>query len=169
MCFDWVLRGLAKDGIHLHAAKCKNRSDSACAATFYQGSESCCEKWMILFRRCFQHLADPGSGEAYSPFHSLPSQNFYNQCFQDDTLVMIKDSTPVDRKQLDPNKVGPAIVLPHRGTEGPFAQRRVSVQAHKCLCGSALRTQNLFFFFFFLKWHFSKNPSVGQISNTQCP
>ncbi|XP_075905606.1 dedicator of cytokinesis protein 8 isoform X1 [Nelusetta ayraudi] len=31
-------------------------------------------------------------------------ENFYNQCFQDDTLVMIKDSTPVDRKQLDPNK-----------------------------------------------------------------
>lgn len=44
-------------------------------------------------------------------FIPLHSQNFYNQCFQDDTLVMIKDSTPVDRKQLDPNKVGPALVL----------------------------------------------------------
>lgn len=33
------------------------------------------------------------------------SQNFYSQCFGDETLVMIKDSTPVNRKQLNPNKV----------------------------------------------------------------
>lgn len=32
-------------------------------------------------------------------------KNFYSQCIGDDTLVMIKDSTPVDRKQLNPNKV----------------------------------------------------------------
>ncbi|XP_076021315.1 dedicator of cytokinesis protein 8 isoform X2 [Genypterus blacodes] len=31
-------------------------------------------------------------------------ENFYSQCFGDDTLVMIKDSTPVDRKQLNPSK-----------------------------------------------------------------
>ncbi|XP_035495870.2 dedicator of cytokinesis protein 8 isoform X3 [Scophthalmus maximus] len=31
-------------------------------------------------------------------------ENFYSQCFGDETLVMIKDSTPVDRKQLNPNK-----------------------------------------------------------------
>ncbi|XP_061585333.1 dedicator of cytokinesis protein 8 isoform X2 [Cololabis saira] len=31
-------------------------------------------------------------------------ENFYGQCFGDDTLVMIKDSTPVDKKQLNPNK-----------------------------------------------------------------
>lgn len=33
------------------------------------------------------------------------SQNFYSQCFGDETLIMIKDSTPVNRKQLNPNKV----------------------------------------------------------------
>lgn len=51
---------------------------------------------------------DSSSGESYSP-PTPPHphlQNFYNQCFGDDTLVMIKDSTPVNRKQLDPNKVG---------------------------------------------------------------
>ncbi|XP_057687087.1 dedicator of cytokinesis protein 8 isoform X1 [Corythoichthys intestinalis] len=31
-------------------------------------------------------------------------ENFYGQCFGEDVLVMIKDSTPVDRKQLNPNK-----------------------------------------------------------------
>uniref|UniRef100_A0A3Q2YBK9 Dedicator of cytokinesis 8 n=1 Tax=Hippocampus comes TaxID=109280 RepID=A0A3Q2YBK9_HIPCM len=31
-------------------------------------------------------------------------ENFYSQCFGEDVLVMIKDSTPVDRKQLNPNK-----------------------------------------------------------------
>ncbi|XP_061881714.1 dedicator of cytokinesis protein 8 isoform X1 [Entelurus aequoreus] len=31
-------------------------------------------------------------------------ENFYAQCFGEDILVMIKDSTPVDRKQLNPNK-----------------------------------------------------------------
>ncbi|XP_062273851.1 dedicator of cytokinesis protein 8 [Scomber scombrus] len=31
-------------------------------------------------------------------------ENFYSQCCGEDTLVMIKDSTPVDRKQLNPNK-----------------------------------------------------------------
>ncbi|KAF7669881.1 hypothetical protein LDENG_00100590 [Lucifuga dentata] len=31
-------------------------------------------------------------------------ENFYSQCFGDDTLVMIKDSTPVDRQQLNPSK-----------------------------------------------------------------
>ncbi len=32
-------------------------------------------------------------------------QNFYSQCFGDEVLEMIKDSTPVDRKKLNPNKV----------------------------------------------------------------
>ncbi|XP_077600292.1 dedicator of cytokinesis protein 8-like isoform X1 [Stigmatopora nigra] len=31
-------------------------------------------------------------------------ENFYGQCFGEDVLVMIKDSTPVDRKQLNPKK-----------------------------------------------------------------
>ncbi|XP_049572632.1 dedicator of cytokinesis protein 8 [Syngnathus scovelli] len=31
-------------------------------------------------------------------------ENFYGQCFGENVLVMIKDSTPVDRKQLNPNK-----------------------------------------------------------------
>ncbi|XP_077456010.1 dedicator of cytokinesis protein 8 isoform X3 [Stigmatopora argus] len=31
-------------------------------------------------------------------------ENFYGQCCGEDVLVMIKDSTPVDRKQLNPNK-----------------------------------------------------------------
>uniref|UniRef100_A0A8C6V2M6 Dedicator of cytokinesis 8 n=1 Tax=Neogobius melanostomus TaxID=47308 RepID=A0A8C6V2M6_9GOBI len=31
-------------------------------------------------------------------------ENFYSQCFGDDTLVMIKDSSPVDRARLNPNK-----------------------------------------------------------------
>ncbi|XP_061674213.1 dedicator of cytokinesis protein 8 [Syngnathoides biaculeatus] len=31
-------------------------------------------------------------------------ENFYGQCFGEDVLVMIKDSTPVDIKQLNPNK-----------------------------------------------------------------
>ncbi|XP_034450748.1 dedicator of cytokinesis protein 8 isoform X1 [Hippoglossus hippoglossus] len=31
-------------------------------------------------------------------------ENFYSQCFGEETLVMIKDSTPVDRKQLNPCK-----------------------------------------------------------------
>ncbi|XP_072289223.1 dedicator of cytokinesis protein 8 [Eucyclogobius newberryi] len=31
-------------------------------------------------------------------------ENFYSQCFGDDSLVMIKDSSPVDRTQLKPSK-----------------------------------------------------------------
>ncbi|XP_058491791.1 dedicator of cytokinesis protein 8 isoform X1 [Solea solea] len=43
-------------------------------------------------------------GITHLPEISHRLENFYNQCFGDDTLVMIKDSTPVDRKQLNPNK-----------------------------------------------------------------
>lgn len=32
-------------------------------------------------------------------------QNFYRQCLGDGVLEMIKDSTPVDRNKLNPNKV----------------------------------------------------------------
>ncbi|KAM9393376.1 dedicator of cytokinesis protein 8 isoform 2-T2 [Pholidichthys leucotaenia] len=43
-------------------------------------------------------------GITHLPEISHRLENFYSQCFRDDTLVMIKDSTPVDRKQLNPNK-----------------------------------------------------------------
>ncbi|XP_037536915.1 dedicator of cytokinesis protein 8 [Nematolebias whitei] len=43
-------------------------------------------------------------GITHLPEISHRLENFYSQCFKDDTLVMIKDSTPVDRKQLNPNK-----------------------------------------------------------------
>uniref|UniRef100_A0A669EHN1 Dedicator of cytokinesis 8 n=1 Tax=Oreochromis niloticus TaxID=8128 RepID=A0A669EHN1_ORENI len=43
-------------------------------------------------------------GITHLPEISHRLENFYSQCFGDDTLVMIKDSTPVDRKQLNPNK-----------------------------------------------------------------
>lgn len=32
-------------------------------------------------------------------------QNFYGQCLGDGVLEMIKDSTPVDKNKLNPNKV----------------------------------------------------------------
>ncbi|KAM9361083.1 dedicator of cytokinesis protein 8 [Symphorus nematophorus] len=43
-------------------------------------------------------------GITHLPEISHRLENFYSQCFGDDTLVMIKDSTPVNRKQLNPNK-----------------------------------------------------------------
>ncbi|XP_040897521.1 dedicator of cytokinesis protein 8 isoform X2 [Toxotes jaculatrix] len=43
-------------------------------------------------------------GITHLPEISHRLENFYSQCFGDETLVMIKDSTPVDRKQLNPNK-----------------------------------------------------------------
>uniref|UniRef100_A0A3P8VXJ3 Dedicator of cytokinesis 8 n=1 Tax=Cynoglossus semilaevis TaxID=244447 RepID=A0A3P8VXJ3_CYNSE len=43
-------------------------------------------------------------GITHLPEISHRLENFYSQCIGDDTLVMIKDSTPVDRKQLNPNK-----------------------------------------------------------------
>uniref|UniRef100_A0A3P8S4G7 Dedicator of cytokinesis 8 n=1 Tax=Amphiprion percula TaxID=161767 RepID=A0A3P8S4G7_AMPPE len=43
-------------------------------------------------------------GITHLPEISHRLENFYSQCFGDDTLIMIKDSTPVDRKQLNPNK-----------------------------------------------------------------
>ncbi|XP_067376191.1 dedicator of cytokinesis protein 8 isoform X1 [Channa argus] len=43
-------------------------------------------------------------GITHLPEISHRLENFYSQCFGEDTLVMIKDSTPVDRKQLNPNK-----------------------------------------------------------------
>nr|XP_046243653.1 dedicator of cytokinesis protein 8 isoform X2 [Scatophagus argus] len=43
-------------------------------------------------------------GITHLPEISHRLENFYSQCFGDNTLVMIKDSTPVNRKQLDPNK-----------------------------------------------------------------
>uniref|UniRef100_A0A3Q3AR26 Dedicator of cytokinesis 8 n=1 Tax=Kryptolebias marmoratus TaxID=37003 RepID=A0A3Q3AR26_KRYMA len=43
-------------------------------------------------------------GITHLPEISHRLENFYSQCFRDDTLVMIKDSTPVNRKQLNPNK-----------------------------------------------------------------
>ncbi|RVE68080.1 hypothetical protein OJAV_G00088180 [Oryzias javanicus] len=43
-------------------------------------------------------------GITHLPEISHRLENFYSQCFGEDALVMIKDSTPVDRKQLKPNK-----------------------------------------------------------------
>ncbi|XP_033475104.1 dedicator of cytokinesis protein 8 isoform X1 [Epinephelus lanceolatus] len=43
-------------------------------------------------------------GITHLPEISHRLENFYSQCFGEDTLVMIKDSTPVDRKQLNPSK-----------------------------------------------------------------
>uniref|UniRef100_A0A673BM49 Dedicator of cytokinesis 8 n=1 Tax=Sphaeramia orbicularis TaxID=375764 RepID=A0A673BM49_9TELE len=43
-------------------------------------------------------------GITHLPEISHRLENFYSQCVGEDTLVMIKDSTPVDRKQLNPNK-----------------------------------------------------------------
>ncbi|XP_030272401.1 dedicator of cytokinesis protein 8 isoform X4 [Sparus aurata] len=43
-------------------------------------------------------------GITHLPEISHRLENFYSQCFGEETLVMIKDSTPVDRKQLNPNK-----------------------------------------------------------------
>nr|XP_020449325.1 dedicator of cytokinesis protein 8 [Monopterus albus] len=43
-------------------------------------------------------------GITHLPEISHRLENFYSQCFGDDTLIMIKDSTPVDRKQLNPKK-----------------------------------------------------------------
>uniref|UniRef100_A0A3B4YNS5 Dedicator of cytokinesis 8 n=1 Tax=Seriola lalandi dorsalis TaxID=1841481 RepID=A0A3B4YNS5_SERLL len=43
-------------------------------------------------------------GITHLPEISHRLENFYSQCMGEDTLVMIKDSTPVDRKQLNPNK-----------------------------------------------------------------
>ncbi|XP_034026414.1 dedicator of cytokinesis protein 8 isoform X2 [Thalassophryne amazonica] len=43
-------------------------------------------------------------GITHLPEISHRLENFYSQCFGDDTLVMIKDSAPVNRKQLDTNK-----------------------------------------------------------------
>ncbi|XP_068560329.1 dedicator of cytokinesis protein 8 isoform X1 [Cebidichthys violaceus] len=43
-------------------------------------------------------------GITHLPEISHRLENFYSQCFGEDALVMIKDSTPVDRKQLDPSK-----------------------------------------------------------------
>ncbi|XP_068594454.1 dedicator of cytokinesis protein 8 [Brachionichthys hirsutus] len=43
-------------------------------------------------------------GITHLPEISHRLENFYSQCFGDEILVMIKDSTPVNRKQLNPNK-----------------------------------------------------------------
>uniref|UniRef100_A0A8C6PNT8 Dedicator of cytokinesis 8 n=1 Tax=Nothobranchius furzeri TaxID=105023 RepID=A0A8C6PNT8_NOTFU len=43
-------------------------------------------------------------GITHLPEISHRLENFYSQCFGDDTLVMIKDSAPVNRNQLNPNK-----------------------------------------------------------------
>ncbi|XP_034548107.1 dedicator of cytokinesis protein 8 isoform X1 [Notolabrus celidotus] len=43
-------------------------------------------------------------GITHLPEISHRLENFYSQCFGEATLVMIKDSTPVNRKQLDPSK-----------------------------------------------------------------
>ncbi|XP_073322024.1 dedicator of cytokinesis protein 8 [Pagrus major] len=43
-------------------------------------------------------------GITHLPEISHRLENFYSQCFGEETLVMIKDSTPVNRKQLNPNK-----------------------------------------------------------------
>ncbi|XP_069555622.1 dedicator of cytokinesis protein 8 isoform X2 [Brachyistius frenatus] len=43
-------------------------------------------------------------GITHLPEISHRLENFYSQCFGDDALIMIKDSTPVDRTQLNPNK-----------------------------------------------------------------
>eukprot|EP00064_Thunnus_orientalis_P003144 superscaffoldBa00000249_g3153 len=43
-------------------------------------------------------------GITHLPEISHRLENFYSQCFGEDTLVMIKDSTPVNRKELNPNK-----------------------------------------------------------------
>uniref|UniRef100_A0A7N6AHZ5 Dedicator of cytokinesis 8 n=1 Tax=Anabas testudineus TaxID=64144 RepID=A0A7N6AHZ5_ANATE len=43
-------------------------------------------------------------GITHLPEISHRLENFYSQCFGEETLVMIKDSTPVDRKQLNPSK-----------------------------------------------------------------
>lgn len=102
----------------------KNLSDAASAPIFYQGSESCCWNRMIFIPSLvLTFYGFDGQRGLTSPLHSLHLQNFYNQCFQDDTLVMIKDSTPVDRKQLDPNKVGSVLVLPHKGPENAGGEK----------------------------------------------
>ncbi|KTG40809.1 hypothetical protein cypCar_00001938, partial [Cyprinus carpio] len=44
-------------------------------------------------------------GITHLPEISHRLENFYSQCFGDGVLEMIKDSTPVDRKKLNPNKV----------------------------------------------------------------
>uniref|UniRef100_A0A8C1UYM4 Dedicator of cytokinesis 8 n=1 Tax=Cyprinus carpio TaxID=7962 RepID=A0A8C1UYM4_CYPCA len=44
-------------------------------------------------------------GITHLPEISHRLENFYSQCFGDEVLEMIKDSTPVDRKKLNPNKV----------------------------------------------------------------
>ncbi|XP_074525840.1 dedicator of cytokinesis protein 8 [Halichoeres trimaculatus] len=43
-------------------------------------------------------------GITHLPEISHRLENFYGQCFGEDTLVMIKDSTPVNRKQLNSSK-----------------------------------------------------------------
>uniref|UniRef100_A0A672S0S3 Dedicator of cytokinesis 8 n=1 Tax=Sinocyclocheilus grahami TaxID=75366 RepID=A0A672S0S3_SINGR len=43
-------------------------------------------------------------GITHLPEISHRLENFYSQCFGDGVLEMIKDSTPVDRKKLNPNK-----------------------------------------------------------------
>ncbi|KAJ8285221.1 hypothetical protein GJAV_G00023710 [Gymnothorax javanicus] len=43
-------------------------------------------------------------GITHLPEISHRLESFYSQCFGDDTLEMIKDSTPVDRQKLNPNK-----------------------------------------------------------------
>ncbi|KAJ8380780.1 hypothetical protein SKAU_G00015580 [Synaphobranchus kaupii] len=44
-------------------------------------------------------------GITHLPEISHRLEAFYSQCFGEDTLEMIKDSTPVDRNKLNPNKV----------------------------------------------------------------
>ncbi|XP_035235838.1 dedicator of cytokinesis protein 8 isoform X2 [Anguilla anguilla] len=43
-------------------------------------------------------------GITHLPEISHRLENFYSQCFGEDALEMIKDSTPVDRNKLNPNK-----------------------------------------------------------------
>ncbi|XP_056152523.1 dedicator of cytokinesis protein 8 [Lampris incognitus] len=43
-------------------------------------------------------------GITHLPEISHRLENFYSQCFGEDVLEMIKDSTPVDRKKLNPSK-----------------------------------------------------------------
>uniref|UniRef100_A0A8C4GQK6 Dedicator of cytokinesis 8 n=1 Tax=Dicentrarchus labrax TaxID=13489 RepID=A0A8C4GQK6_DICLA len=62
---------------------------------FYGAKFGDLDEWEFIYK-------EPGITHLPEISHRL--ENFYSQCFGDETLVMIKDSTPVNRKQLDPNK-----------------------------------------------------------------
>uniref|UniRef100_A0A8C2ZY45 Dedicator of cytokinesis 8 n=1 Tax=Cyclopterus lumpus TaxID=8103 RepID=A0A8C2ZY45_CYCLU len=62
---------------------------------FYGAKFGDLDEWEFIYK-------EPGITHLPEISHRL--ENFYSQCFGEDALVMIKDSTPVDRKQLNPSK-----------------------------------------------------------------